>query len=43
MPISSAAERLADLLHTAWRHRMTGVALGQRLATHASPRIGQRG
>jgi ethanolamine ammonia-lyase small subunit len=43
LPISSAAERLADLLHTAWRHRMTGVALGQRLATHASARIGQGG
>jgi ethanolamine ammonia-lyase small subunit len=43
LPISSAAERLANLLHTAWQHRMTGVALGQRLAMHASPRIGQGG
>jgi ethanolamine ammonia-lyase small subunit len=43
LPISSAAERLANLLHTAWRHRMTGVALGRGLAAQASPRIGQGG
>ena len=41
LPILSAAERLANLLHTAWRHRMTGVALSRRLAADASPRMGQ--
>ena len=43
LPILSAAEGLANLLHAAWRHRMTGVALGRRLATDASARIGQGG
>jgi len=43
LPIALAAERLAALLEAAWRHRVTGVALGQRLAAEASPLIGQGG
>jgi ethanolamine ammonia-lyase small subunit len=43
LPIASAAERLAALLKAAWCYRMTGVALGQRLAVAASPWIGQGG
>jgi len=43
LPIAPAAERLAALLEAAWRHRVTGVALGQRLAAEASPLIGQGG
>jgi ethanolamine ammonia-lyase small subunit len=43
LPIAPAAERLAALLQAARDHRMTGVALGQRLAAEASPRIGQGG
>ena len=41
LPIAPAAERLAALLKAARDHRMTGVALGGRLAAEASPRIGQ--
>jgi ethanolamine ammonia-lyase small subunit len=43
LPIAPAAERLAALLKAARDHRMTGVALGQRLAVEASPRAGQGG
>ena len=43
LPIAPAAERLAALLEAAWRHRVSGVALGQRLAAEASPLIGQGG
>jgi ethanolamine ammonia-lyase small subunit len=43
LPAASAAERLAALLETASRHRMTGVALGQRLAAETSSRLRQRG
>jgi len=43
MPIAPAAERLAALLKAARDHRMTGVALGQRLAAAASPQIRQEG
>ena len=43
LPITPAADRLAALLQAARRYRMTGVALGQRLAAEASPRIGQGG
>jgi ethanolamine ammonia-lyase small subunit len=43
LPIAPAAERLAALLKAARDYRMTGVALGQRLAVEASPRIGQGG
>jgi ethanolamine ammonia-lyase small subunit len=43
LPIAPAAERLAALLKAARDHRMTGVALGQRLAVEASPQIGQGG
>jgi ethanolamine ammonia-lyase small subunit len=39
LPIDAAAERLAPLLTDARRHRMTGVALGRRLATEPSRRI----
>jgi ethanolamine ammonia-lyase small subunit len=41
LPVASAAERLAALLHAAWRYRMTGVALGQRLAAETSTRLGR--
>jgi ethanolamine ammonia-lyase small subunit len=41
--IEPAAEQLAALLQAARRHRMTGVVLGQRLATETSPRIGKGG
>jgi ethanolamine ammonia-lyase small subunit len=41
LPIALAAERLVALLQAAWRHRVTGVALGQRLAAEAVPLIGQ--
>jgi ethanolamine ammonia-lyase small subunit len=43
LPIAPAAERLAALLKAARDHRMTGVALGQRLAAAASPQICQEG
>jgi ethanolamine ammonia-lyase small subunit len=43
LPIAPAAERLAALLEAAWRHRVTGVALGQRRAAETSPLIGQEG
>ena len=43
LPVAPAAERLATLLQTAWRYRMTGVALGQRLAAETSPLIGPGG
>ena len=43
LPIASAAERLAALLKAARDHRMTGVALGPRLATAAVPLVGQGG
>ena len=36
LPIDAAAERLVGLLRQARRHRMTGVALGRRLATEPS-------
>lgn len=36
LPIDAAAERLAALLTAVRRHRMTGVALGKRLATELS-------
>ena len=36
-----AAEQLAALLRAARRYRMTGVALGQRIATETSRRIGK--
>jgi ethanolamine ammonia-lyase small subunit len=42
LPIEEAAERLALLLTDARRHRMTGVALGRRLATEPSRRIRER-
>jgi len=41
LPIVHAAERLAALLKAARDYRMTGVALGQRLAAVASPQIDQ--
>jgi ethanolamine ammonia-lyase small subunit len=36
LPIDAAAERLVALLTQARRHRMTGIALGKRLATEPS-------
>jgi hypothetical protein len=42
LPIEEAAERLARLLKDARRHRMTGVALGKRLATEASRLVPER-
>jgi ethanolamine ammonia-lyase small subunit len=43
LPIEQAAERLAALLTQARRHRMTGVALGRRLATEASRLVPEPG
>jgi len=43
LPIAEAAERLVALLMEARRHRMTGVALGRRLATEPSRLIPERG
>jgi ethanolamine ammonia-lyase small subunit len=43
LPIEEAAERLARLLMDARRHRMTGVALGRRLATEASRLVPEPG
>jgi ethanolamine ammonia-lyase small subunit len=41
LPIEDAAGRLARLLNDARRHRMTGVALGKRLATEPSRLIAE--
>jgi ethanolamine ammonia-lyase small subunit len=42
LPIEEAAGRLARLLMDARRHRMTGVALGRRLAIEASRLVPER-
>jgi ethanolamine ammonia-lyase small subunit len=43
LPIDEAADRLVALLTEARRHRMTGVALGKRLATQPSRLVAEPG